>query len=152
MSHTHRSAMTLFSTHRLKRRIASAMVAIWLFVLGAAGANACLLQNRTTHLEPSTVATAGPAKVSAGHVGIEPGHAQDQSPGEPTCLKWCDDASQSIFKWQLNTELPDIFLLPSFTIVGLASVHALHAPQPVRRERPARTELPLRTRYVRLAL
>jgi hypothetical protein len=43
-------------------------------------------------------------------------------------------------------------MLPAFAMAWSESVAALDVPQPVRIERPARTGLPLRTRYVRLAL
>jgi len=148
----HRIAMTPIKTPRLRRRIASVMLVLWVFVLGAAWANACLLQDRATHSDSSLVATAGPPAVSSGHVGIEPGHAQGQSPGEAACLKVCDDASQGIVQWQPNTGLPDTPMLPPFAVRWSASFAALDARQPVRIEHPARPDLPLRTRYVRLAL
>jgi len=144
--------MTPFQTFRLKRRFASVMLVAWVFALGAAWANACLLQDRTTHLDPSLVATAGPPAVSPGHAGMQPDHAQGQSPGETPCLKVCDDASQSLIKWQPGIELPDMAMLPPFAMASPGSVAALDARHPVRIEHPARQSLPLRTRYVRLAL
>ncbi len=152
MGQTHRIAMTLFNNPRLTRRIGQAMLVFWVLALGTAWANACLLQDRSTHLEPSVVATAGLPAVSPGHIGVLAGHAQVQSPGEAPCLKVCDDASQSLIKWQPGMELPDMTKLPSFAMVWPESLAVLDARQPVRIEPLARTGLPLRTRYVRLAL
>jgi hypothetical protein len=63
-----------------------------------------------------------------------------------------DDKSQRNFKWQPGMELLDMAMLPSFAMAWPESVAALDARQLVRIERPARLDLPLRTRYVRLAL
>jgi hypothetical protein len=144
--------MNFFTIPPIKRRFASVMLVLWVFALGTAWANACLLQDRTTHLDPSTVATAGPPVVSPGHVGVLGSHAQGQSPGEAPCLKVFDDASQSIVKWQPGMELPDMAALPPAAMAWAEAVAALDARQPVRVVRPARSSLPLRTRYVRLAL
>ena len=144
--------MTLFTMPHFKRRFASVMLVLWVFALGTAWANACLLQDRTTHLDPSTVAIAGPPVVSPGHVGVLASHAQGQSSGEAPCLTLCDDGSQSLVKWQPGMELPDMAMPPPFAMAWSESVAALDAQQPVRIERPARADLPLRTRYVRLAL
>jgi len=152
IGYTHRIAMSIFNSPRSKRRFASAMLVFWVFAMGAAWANACLLQNRTTHLDPSFVATAAVSAVSSGHIGVLASHAQNQSPGEAPCLKVCDDASQSPVKWQSGVELPDMAMLPPFAMAWSELVAALDAPQPVRIERLARADLPLRTRYVRLAL
>ena len=152
IGYTHRIAMSIFNCPRSKRRFASAMLVFWVFAMGAAWANACLLQNRTTRLDPSFVATAAVSAVSSGHIGVLASHAQNQSPGEAPCLKVCDDASQSPVKWQSGVELPDMAMLPPFAMAWSELVAGLDAPQPVRIERLARAGLPLRTRYVRLAL
>jgi len=144
--------MTLFTIPHIKRRFASAMLVLWVFVLGAAWANACLLQDRTTHLDAANVATTTTPAVSPWHVDTHSSHAQGQSPCETPRLQVCDDASQSIVKWRPNTELPDMATLPPFAMAWSESVAALDAPQPVHIEHPARRGLPLRTRYVRLAL
>lgn len=149
---THRIAMTLFRTSGHKRRFALALLVLWLFALGAAWANACLLQDRTTHLDPSLVATAESPVVSPGHIGVLASHAQNLPPGEAPCLKLCDDASQSLVKWPTGMELPDVAMPPPFAMAWSESVAALDARRPVRIERPARQDLPLRTRYRRLAL
>lgn len=90
--------------------------ALWVFALGVAWATRCLLQDRTTHLDPAFLATKGLPAVAPGHVGALASHAQNQSPGDAPCLKVCDDASPTIVKWQTGTELPDMAMLPSFAM------------------------------------
>ena len=147
-----RIAVEIFRIPRLKRRFASVMLVFWVFALGVAFANACLLQDQTTHLDPLFVATAALPAVSPGHIGVLASHAPNQSPGEAPCLKVCDDASQSLVKWQPGMELPDMAMLPSFAMAWSESVAAIDERRPARIEPLARTGLPLRTRYVRLAL
>jgi hypothetical protein len=141
--------MKILQIHLLKRRFAAAMLMIWVFALGAAWANACLLQDRTTHLDLSLVGTAASPAVSPGHVGVLVSHVQNPSPSEAPCLKVCDDTSQSLIKWQPDTELPDMALLPSLTMAWSESVDAR---QPGRVEYPTQVDLPLRTRFSRLTL
>ena len=152
MGQPHRIAMTLFKPPRLKRRFASAALVLWVLVLGVAWSNACLLRDRTTHLDPAFLAIEGLPAVTPGHIGVSASDAQNQSPGSAPCLKVCDDASQTIVKWQWGTELPGMALLPSFAMEWSVSGAALDASQPVRIERPTRAGLALRTRYVRLTL
>ena len=128
------------------------MLMVWLFALGAAWANACVLQDRTTHLDPSFVGTAAFLAVSPGHFGVLASHVQNPSPNEAPCLKVCDDTSQSLVKWQFGVDLPGMAMLPSFTMAWSESVASLDALQPVRVEYPTQVALPLRTRYSRLTL
>ena len=144
--------MTLIWTPRLKRRFALAMLAFWVFALGAAWANACLLQARTTYLDPSFFATAGERAVLPGNVGVLAGQAQNQSPGEAPCLKLCDEGSQVIVKWQSSNDLTKLSMLPPATMQASMTFVAFHAPQPVAIARSVRADLPLRTRYMRLTL
>lgn len=152
MGRLDRIAMTLSRTTRLKHRVAQAMLVFWLFALGAAWANACLLQDRTTHLDPSFAGDAGLSAVSPGPIGSQASHVPVQSAGEGSCLKACDEASQCLVKWQEGLELSDMATLAPFPRPSPESVAALHARQPVRIEGRAHSDLPLRTRYVRLAL
>ena len=73
--------MTSFTNTSIKRRIASVMLVFWLFALGAGWANACILQERGTHLHPAATAHTGTPTVSAGQVGVLDDHEADTSPG-----------------------------------------------------------------------
>jgi hypothetical protein len=144
--------MTLFANSRIKRRIASVMLVFWLFALGAAGANACGLRERGTHLHPDAAAHDGTPTVSAGHVGVLDAHNADSSPGKAACLKTCDDGPQSIVKWQASFGLLDLAMVPPTWMAWTPKVAALDAPRIVHFEHPTRAGPPLRTRYSRLAL
>ena len=144
--------MKIFQFHLFKRRFAAALLMVWVFALGAAWANACVLQDRATHLDPSFGGTAAFLAVSPGHVGVLASHVQNPSPSEAPCLKVCDDTSQSLVKWQSGVDLPGMAMLPSFTMAWSESVASLDARQPVRVEYPTQVALPLRTRYSRLTL
>lgn len=152
MGSTPRSAMPFFRISRLKRHFASAMLVFWVLALGAAWANACLLQDRTKHIDPSFVATDALPAVSPDHADVMDIHAQGQSPAEAPCLKICDDVSQSLVKWQPGMELPATAMFPSSAMAWPESVAALDAWQSVGFVRPAHSDLPLRTRYLRLTL
>lgn len=144
--------MTLFANSRIKHRIASATLVFWLLALGAAWANACSLQERGTHLHPDGAAHAGTPTVSAGHVEDLDDHGAASSPAKAACLKTCDDGSQSIVKWQANSGLLDLAMVPPTWLAWTPKVAALDAPSIAHVEHPARAGLPLRTRYSRLAL
>ena len=144
--------MTSFTNSSIKRRIASAMLVFCLFALGAGWANACVLQERGTHLHPAAAAHAGTPTVSAGRVGVPADHAADTSPGKATCLKVCDDGSQGMVKWQANFDLLDVAMVPPTAMPWPATVAAHDAPRTVHVGYPPRADLPLRTRYSRLTL
>ena len=152
MGSQHPISMAPFSNAPGKRRIASVMLLFWLFALGAGWANACMLQERGTHVHPDAAVHAGTPTVSAGHVGVVDDHSADPSPGQASCLKVCDGSSQSLVKWSSGIDLPDLAMLLPAWLPWSASVVALAAPQPARFEHPARAGLPLRTLYSRLAL
>ena len=57
--------MTPFSNSRTKRRTAFVVMVVWLFALGAGWANACMLQERVTHLDHASGPAAGGASAAA---------------------------------------------------------------------------------------
>jgi len=144
--------MSPFTNAPSKRRIASVMLVFWLFALGAGWANACILQERGTHVHSATAVAAGAPAVSAGHAGVVGDHSTDSSPGQAPCLKVCDDTSQSVVKWPSGLDLPALAMQVPISLTWSASVAALDAPQPDRIEHPARAGPPLRTLYSRLAI
>ncbi len=144
--------MTSVSNTRIKRRIASMMLVFWLFALGAAWANACVLLERGTHAHSAATVVAGAPAVSPGHVGVVDDHSADSSPGKAPCLKVCDDSSRSVVKSQSGMDLPNLATLTTAAVPWSASVSALDAPRPARIERPLHAGPPLRTIYSRLAL
>lgn len=140
------------NTHS-KRRIASMMLVFWLFAVGAAWANACVLQDRGTHWHAADAIAAGtPPAVSAGHVGVVDDHGVRAAPGAAPCLKACDDRSQSLVKAGASIDFPALTTLTSAWVTWLEPVAALDAAQAAHIDLPAPAGPPLRTRYSRLAL
>jgi hypothetical protein len=140
--------MTRFTNADFKHRIASVMLMFWLFALSAGWANACILQDRGTHLHTSGAST----NVSPGHVGAVSDLDENHAPGNAPCLKVCDDSSQGLVKWKSDVDLSDLTMLQPAAMRWPALVGALDAPLAARIEFPARADLPLRIRYSRLAL
>ncbi|MEP7282480.1 MAG: hypothetical protein ABI696_10925 [Rubrivivax sp.] len=144
--------MTLFTNARSKRRIASVMLVFWLFALGAGWANACVLQERSTHAHTAQAVAAGAPTVSPGHVGVVDDHTADSSPGMAPCLKVCDDSSRSLVKSQLGTDPPNAVTLTTAAAPWPVMNRALDAPRPARIQHTAHAGPPLRIIYSRLAL
>lgn len=144
--------MPPFAYSRIKRRIASVMLVFWLFALGAGWANACILQERGTHLHPDETAHAGTSTASAGHVGVLGDHEADSSSGKAPCLKACDDSSKSLVKWSSGISLIDLTMAPPTVLAWSVSEVALDSARTGHVEHRPRAGLPMRTRYSRLAL
>ncbi len=144
--------MASFPNTRSTRRIALMMLVFWLGALGAAWANACVLQARGTHGHTAAELAAGAPSVSAGHVGIVDDHTANASPGQAPCFKVCDDLSRSLVKWPSALEVPDLAKLASTALPWSALVFAPDVSRRTRPERPAHTGPPLRTLYSRLTL
>lgn len=144
--------MTPFAYAHVKRRIASVMLVFWLFTLGAGWANACILQERSTHLHADSAAQAGASTVSAGYVGALADHGGDSPSGKAPCLKACDDSSQSLIKWSSGIALLDLSMAPPTVLAWSVSAVALDSARTGHIGHPPRAGIPLRTRYSRLTL
>lgn len=155
--------MNLFSSIRAKRRTAFAMLLVWLFALGSAWANACLLQDSRVHLHESTHGSthgsndgepvvAHAPLVSPAHLGADAVHPENAGAAKGACLKVCGDGAQTIVKLTSSVDLADAAMAPPVALPWTARHDAaphgndwleLPAPSP---------GLPLRIRYSRLTL
>jgi len=147
--------MQHFSQSATRRSIAWVVLAAWLFALTSGVVNACLLQERATHQHGDEGPTPGAhaaLSVSAGHAGAVMDHSGTGKPGNAPCLKTCDQVSYSPVSQPPTPDAGD---------AGPASVHPLAwtLPPPALPALDGRTQrhrgslaLPIRTRYVRLAL
>lgn len=146
----------LFANTRPVRITASALLMAWLFALTAGWANACVLQERSTHGHPVTVgSTTAVATIWAGHSGATPGHDGNSraDPALASCLKVCDNGSQSVVKPSSDPDRADYALAPAAivawrVVVAPSSSRASHAGKAPSLRAP----VPLRIRYARLAL
>ena len=90
--------MSPFPNTRSKRRTVYTLLLVWFFALGSGWANACLLQERETHLHgplADASSTVHASRVSPGHVGVDSDHAENSGSAKSACLKVCGDDSQT---------------------------------------------------------
>ena len=107
--------MNLLPNQRSRRRTVFAMLAVWLFALGAGWANACLLQQRGTHAHGASdgaVVAGHTVVVLAGHIGADSAHDDEGSGASPAagkaCQKVCDDGTQTVVKVAPSFDLTDV--------------------------------------------
>jgi hypothetical protein len=144
-----------FTRTRTRRHAALTVLTVWLFAIAASWANACVLQERSTHrhgsLDPQTLSVQMPT-VSTGHLGADGDHPENAGAARSACLKFCGDGAQTLVKVTPGTDLLNLPMAPplalAWTTRQAAAAHArawleLPAPSP---------GLPLRTRFSRLAL
>ena len=149
--------MKFLSRSDTRRRMVLAVLAMWLFALGAGWANACVLQDRGTHGHRQAQGVIAPDDahivVSAGHIGIDSTHDDDQGAGGKVCLKVCDDGTQSVVKAATSFDLTDVALAPpTATLWTARGMESQVAGVASKAASPPVAGLPLRTRYSRLAL
>jgi hypothetical protein len=148
--------MKPFSNTRAKRNTAFVVVLVWLFALASGVANACLLEARGTHSHGSPVAyssaTEAASGISAGHAGAIASHDAGSDTAKASCLKVCDDRSQSLLKQQSGFDLTDPGQAPFVVLVWTAATPVVSAPKQANIQQPHAPGLPIRTRFSRLAL
>ncbi len=147
--------MKPFSATRTKRNAAFFAMLVWLFALASGIANACLLE---THESNGYIASAGfsakadaPAIV-AYHASAFAGHDHDSDTSKAPCLKVCDDESRSLLKQESGAAQTDPGPAPLVAVLWIAATDGGAPPLRVEDLQPLAPGLPLRLRYVRLAL
>jgi len=140
---------------RTRRATVFTVLLVWLFAIGAGWANACLLEERGTHVDShGGVGSAGvhAATVSAGHVGVAPAH--DDGPGlaKAPCQKVCNDGAQTIVKLKPTLDLPVPGITPALELAWTPLAIAPAVLGWARERASAPSGPPLRIRYARLAL
>ena len=147
--------MSPFPNTRTRCRTVYTLLLVWFFALGSGWANACLLQERGTHLHgPSDDASMGAqaSRVSPGHVGVDSDHAENAGPAKSACLKVCGDDSQTIVKLASSVDLANVAMAPA-TVLTWADPLAAAEQANAWLELPAPSPgVPLRTRLSRLVL
>jgi len=146
--------MNLFSHIRTRRKIAFAMLLVWLFAIASGVANACLLElpdapfhgAQAGHDEPNH--GAGPV----GHGAVSADHDRDSKSSKAPCLKVCDDGSRVVLKHSFGFDHDDPGPAPLVAVLWVVAVPAtsnlfgrgdLWVPP---------DGLPFRVRYSRLTL
>lgn len=128
---------------------------MWLFALASGVTNACLLETRETLDRDPTVGTSEAATASAMaavHVEAVAGHDDDPNPSKTHCLKVRDGASQTLVKQPPTFDLTHPGLPLFVRVVWTAAVREVAASRRMDGLLPSAPGLPIRIRYLRLAL
>ena len=162
--------MPSLPSSRTRRNTACAMLFVWLFALASGVVNACLLEPHGVHDHGSplshlfasgtTPGWAGDLAQSLAHddgdfdpgPGPGPRPAPGPGPAKESCLKACDEGSQSLLKHAYGFDFADPGLAPFVAAAWAAEVHlapALGRPHDFRL--PERGP-PIRVLFSRLAL
>lgn len=149
--------MNVFRNAFARRRIAGALLIVWLFAMGTGWANACLLQARGTHLDDRPMARAGQSRmpvVSAGHAGAVAGHDEDGAnvSSSAACHKACADGSQSLVGFNPGWDGGDTGLAPMTTLDWRVAEFAARPSSRRLRLQPPIAASPIRLRFSRLTL
>ena len=145
----------LLPNTRTKRRTVYTMLLVWFFALGSGWANACLLQERETHLHGSSEdasLTAHASRVSPGHVGVDSDHAENAGPAKSACLKVCGDDTQTVVKLASSVDLANVAMAPPTALTWVDPLDASEQARAWLESRTPSPRVPLRTRFSRLAL
>ncbi|MEP7281644.1 MAG: hypothetical protein ABI696_06665 [Rubrivivax sp.] len=142
---------------RTRRNTACAMLFVWLFALASGLANACLLEVRGAHDHGSPLAhpsTTGTALGSAGHQAGLTHYDGESAPAsaKESCLKACDDGSQTLLTHTSSFDLADPGLAPFVAAAWDADVRVAPAPGRAHDFRLPEHGPPIRVLFSRLAL
>lgn len=151
----HEFDMIFFSNTRTRRRTVFTVLLVWLFAVGAGWANACVLQDRSTHVDGVSFDVARNIQapvISAGHVGALSAHDDTSGALNAPCLKVCNDGALSMLKAPTAVDPVDHGMAPPVTIIWTAHATAPPVTGATRELPPPLPGLPLRIRYTRLAL
>lgn len=111
-----------------RRFTARAMLFVWLFALVSGIANACLLEPHggdghatpLSHLTPEDSVKGVTGPHAEEHTDAD--GASDTGPANKSCLKACDEGSQSLLKHASSSDLIDPCLAPFVTTVWATQV------------------------------
>ena len=146
---------SFFSIHS-KRRIACAMLAVWIVTVASGIANACLLDIHGVHdhhaIGEHAATTHEPLVAQAAHEGDVEDHDEDQALSKESCLKVCDDSSKFLPKPSFGFDLLDVQMAPPVASVWIATASLVASVRASDDRRPAAPERPARIRFLRLAL
>lgn len=141
-----------------RRNTAYVMLFVWLFAMASGVANACLLDPHGNHDHGSplshlsaTVATLGIAGGHAEGLAHDDGDS-DTGPTKQSCLRACDDGSQSLLKHSSGVDFADPALASFVTVAWAAEMRV--APESGRAHDVRLPERgpPIRVLFSRLAL
>lgn len=152
-----RNVPTLPNT-RTRRNTAYVMLFVWLFAMASGVANACLLESPGNHDHGSPLSHPSAAVAT---LGIANDHAEglthdhdgtDTGPTKESCLKACDEGSQSLLKHSSGFDFPDPALAPFVVVAWTDGMDVAPASSRAHDFRLPERGPPLRVLFSRLAL
>ena len=154
--------MKSFFCRHAQRKVAAAMVSVWLFATASGLVNACQLEAPDSHFHAARaeqaehqhgIAPAANAIAVAGQAHVDEDHDRDSKNFKAPCLKVCDDSSRSVIKQSVCVDHIDPGSAPLIAVLWLEPMPmqsslggrygALRVPPDV---------LPVRVLYSRLTL
>ena len=147
--------MSFFSMHS-KRRIACAMLAVWIVTVASGVANACLLDIHGVHDHHAIGEHAGtthePLVAQATHESDVEDPDKDQALSKESCLKVCDDSSKFLPKPSFGFDVLDVQMAPPVASIWISRTPFVSAIRASYDRSPPAPERPARIRFLRLAL
>ena len=143
---------------RTRRITACVMLFVWLFALASGVANACLLEPHGIHDHGSALSHLAPEGAAPGVAGQHAGgigHDIDNSerlPSKESCVKACDEGSQSLLKHASSFELVDPGVAPFVAAAWAALVLVAPAAGRAHDFRLPESGPPIRVLFSRLTL
>ena len=143
---------------RSRRNTAGAMLFVWLFALASGLANACLLEPHGAHDHGSPLPH---LSASGTTLGIAGDHAEglthddgdsNTGPAKESCLRACDDGSQTLLKHASSFDLADPGLAPFVAAAWAPGANLAPAPGLAHDFRLPERGPPIRVLFSRLAL
>ena len=158
--------MPSLPNRRTRRNTACAMLFVWLFALASGVANACLLEPHGVHDHGSPLSHLSASGTTPGLAGNHaqglahddgnsdsgPGSEHGPAPAKESCLKACDEGSQSLLKHAYSFDFADPGLAPLMAAAWAAEVHLAPASGRPHDFRLPERGPPIRVLFSRLAL
>ena len=146
--------MKFFANTRTKRNTAFAMLLVWLFAMASGVANGCFLETHEPHstIEASAARTSHSHAEPLDHGGATAGHDEDSDNTKESCLKACDDGTNTLLKAHAGVDHADAGHAPLVATLWTAVPPVVSA---LRRLDDLAIPLfgpPFRVRYSRLVL
>jgi len=146
--------MNPFSHTRTQRKIAFAMLLVWLIAIASGVANACLLESPDAHRHAATAEHSEPhhGAERVGHAATTADQDSDSRISKAPCLKVCDDGSRAVLKQNLGIDHADPGPAPLLTVLWTATVPVTPTLGGLGDLWVPPDGLPFRVRYSRLTL
>ena len=147
--------MKFFAHTCTKRHTAFVVLLVWLFALASSVANACLLETDEPHSRAAKKSVTTTIQVPAGLIakmGIEAGHHEDADRSRESCLKVCNDGTNTLPKAYAGVDHTDPGPALLIATLWTGAGHVVSVPHRMDDLAIPIVGPPLRVRYSRLAL